>query len=426
MPETGLTAGPRGAAPARAQLVAACRSCGGANLASFLDLGETPIANSLVSPEALATPDATYPLGVTFCRDCCLVQVTHELPAETIFSADYPYFSSYSDSLLAHSKLHAETLIESCRLDDRALVVEIASNDGYLLRWFRDRGIRVVGVEPTPGPAAAAKNSGIPTVEAFFGPEVAAQMVSDYGHADVVLANNVMAHVPDLNGFVSAMAHVVGDGLLSVENPSVRLLVEHLEFDTIYHEHFCYFSTLAVQRLFERHGLGLHDVQFFPDLHGGTLRWYASRNASPTERAKRVLDEERALGLDSFDYYARYGERVRRLQDQLRELLGDLRSSGATIAAYGAAAKGATLLNSTGLGCDVIDFVVDRNPFKQGKLMPGVRLPILDVTALEERKPDYTVLLAWNFADEIVRQQQGYQRAGGRFIVPVPEPRVVQ
>lgn len=409
----------------RATVVTHCRSCGEGGLLPFLSLGATPIANALVGLDA-DDDEPRYPLEVGFCPACSLVQVTHELPAGVIFDADYAYFSSFSDMLVRHSAEHVDDLVAARDLGPGSFVVELASNDGYLLRRFGDHGVPVLGVEPTPGPAAAARAAGVPTREAFFGLALAEEIRRERGPADVVLANNVMAHVPELNDFVAGMAALVADdGIVQVENPGVRYLLEHNEFDTVYHEHFCYFSTIAVERLFRRHGLTLVDVEYFEHLHGGTLRWTAARQGTPSGAARRHLAEEHELGLDGFDAYRDFGAQVERTQTELRDLLVRLRSEGATVAAYGAAAKGATLLNSSGVDHRLVDFVVDRNVHKQGKAMPGARLPILDPAELLARQPDYVLLLAWNVRDEVMRQQADYRAAGGRFIVPVPTPTVV-
>jgi SAM-dependent methyltransferase len=348
------------------------------------------------------------------------------LPADVIFNETYPYFSSFSDALCQHAREHALGLIEDRKLGPDSLVVEVASNDGYLLRNFVEAGIPVLGIEPTRGPAAAAKAVGIPTREAFFTTAFADELVRDGVQADVIVANNVMAHVPDLNGFVEGFARILApDGVITIENPYVRDLVENVEFDTVYHEHFCYFSCLAVAQLMRRHGLHLNDVEYFPKLHGGTLRWWVGRRARPTQRLLDYFAAETELGMTSFDYYAEFGTRVATAQSKLRGLLVRLRDDGAEVAAYGAAAKGATLLNSSGVDGSLISFVVDRNPHKQGHWMPGARLPILDPSALIERQPDYLLLLAWNFKEEIIRQQEEYARRGGRFIIPIPEPEIL-
>jgi SAM-dependent methyltransferase len=407
-------------------VVVICRSCGGRSLRPFLSLGKTPLADALVRPEDLSLPEPVYPLDVAFCPDCTLVQILEGLPEEVLFPAGYPYFSSVSESLLQHSADHVAQLIERRGLTRDSLVVELASNDGYLLRNFVEAGIPCLGVEPTPGPAAAARAAGVPTLQEFFSADVARHLVAEGRRADVVIANNVMAHVPDLNGFVEGIAVLLADdGVVTVENPYVRDLVDHCEFDTIYHEHLCYYSCTSVAALAARHGLHLNDVEYFPDLHGGTLRWHLGKRDAPTERVAWYLSAERDAGVTEIGYYEGFAARVHEVQALLVRLLNRLRDEGSSIAAYGAAAKGSTLLNCTAVDDAVLDFVVDRNPHKQGLYMPGVRLPILEPEALISRMPDYTLILAWNFADEIARQQAEYRARGGRFIVPVPIPRVL-
>lgn len=404
--------------------VTVCRSCGGQDLLPFLDLGSTPVANALL--KAPDEPAPAFPLQVGFCPACSLVQLLHVLAADDIFDAEYPYFSSFSESLDVHSRQHVADLLRDRGLDTHSFVIDVASNDGYLLRHLLAPGVRVLGVEPTPGPAAAAVAAGVPTVQEFLGPETAAALVAEHGPADVVLANNVMAHVPDLRGFVKGLATLLAqDGILQVENPGVGALLEHTEFDTIYHEHFCYFSTLAVERLMAPEGLHLNDVEFFPALQGGTLRWTCSRTPGRTDRAEQQLAAERAQGLHTPEPFLAFGERVRTLQADLRALLQRVTADGGSLAAYGAAAKGATLLNATGLDASLIDFVVDLNPHKQGRWMPGAKIPIVDPSVLLERQPDHVLVLAWNYIDEVRRQQAEYERRGGRFIVPVPTPRVL-
>jgi SAM-dependent methyltransferase len=391
-----------------------------------LNLGTTPIANALLGPEDLDRTEPSFPLEVGFCPSCSLVQLTHELPARVIFNDAYPYFSSISDALCRHAREHALGLIVERGLTADSMVIEVASNDGYLLRNFVEAGIPVLGIEPTAGPAAAARAINVPTIEAFFTTELARNLAREGRKADVIIANNVMAHVPDLNGFVEGLALILNDdGVIYVENPYVRDLVEHVEFDTVYHEHFCYFSCSAVDRLMRRHDLYLNDVEYFPDLHGGTLRWEVGHKEEPTPRLREYLRSEEERGLTRFEFYAAFGDRVAETQAALVELLSDLRADGAEIAAYGAAAKGATLLNASGIDSTLISYVVDRSPHKQGHWMPGARLPILDTSVLLERQPDYLLLLAWNFKHEIMAQQAEFQRRGGRFIVPIPEPRIL-
>ncbi|WP_051062278.1 class I SAM-dependent methyltransferase [Ilumatobacter nonamiensis] len=404
-------------------VVSACRSCGSDRLVEVLDLGSTPIANALLDADI---PSATYPLGISFCKECALVQLGYALPAEVIFDSEYPYYSSFSDALCTHAAAHVASLLEERSLDSSSLAVEVASNDGYLLRNFVEAGVPVLGIDPSPGPARSAEEIGVPTLVDFFGLNVARRVRSEHGPADVIVANNVMAHVPDLNDLVSGFAALLADdGVLTVENPWVRDLVEHVEFDTIYHEHFCYFSCSSVETLMRRHGLHLNDVEYFPQLHGGTLRWSIGHREERTERCREFLAGELSDGLTTHQYYAEFADRVAACQRQLRTLIADLRDQGRTVAAYGAAAKGATLLNSTGLGADDIAFVVDRNVHKQGKLMPGCNLPIRPVEALLDEKPDDLLLLAWNFASEIVAQQSEFAARGGRFYVPVPVPREI-
>ena len=425
-PSAGGAAGRPGAPSPGATRVDRCRSCGAPGPRPFLDLGATPVANALLDPSDLDRPEPRFPLAVGMCESCSLVQLTHVLPADVIFGSSYPYFSSYSDHLVGHAREHIERLVSDRGLRPDSLVVEVASNDGYLLQHAVRAGIPVLGIEPTPGPAAAARERGIPTIEAFFGEDLAATLRAEGRRADVIVANNVMAHVPDLNGFVAGFRTLIADdGLITIENPWVRDLVEHSEFDTIYHEHVCYLSCASVGALMDRHDLHLNDVEYFPDLHGGTLRWYVSPVAEPTARLEGYLAEERARGMTSFGFYADFGSRVRETVEALVAQLASLKRAGKSIAAYGAAAKGATLLNVAGIDHTTIDFVVDLNDHKQGKLMPGARLPILAPSALLERRPDYVLILAWNFEAEILAQQQAYRDLGGRFIIPIPSPRIV-
>jgi SAM-dependent methyltransferase len=403
-----------------------CRSCGSPELRQFLDLGITPLADALVRPERVGEPEDRFPLEVAFCPECTLVQILEEVPPEKLFVENYLYFSSFSDHLLDHARRHAESLIEARNLGSDSLVVELASNDGYLLSNFVKQGVPVLGIDPAPDQAAAANAAGVPTLAEFFGAGMARRLRDEGKVADVVIANNVLAHVPDLNGFVEGMAILLSDdGIITVENPYVRELIDRCEFDTIYHEHYCYYSCTSIDRLMRRHGLWLNHVEFFPDLHGGTLRWHIGRHEDRSDEARRFLATEREIGLDHIDYYAAFAERVAGVRLDLRDLLTKLRADGSTIAGYGAAAKGTTLLNYSGIGTDLVDYVVDRNVHKQGTYMPGTNQYVLAPEALLERRPDYVLLLAWNFADEIIAQQHEYLAAGGRFIVPVPTPEVI-
>ncbi len=401
-----------------------CRSCGAGQLEVFLDLGETPLADALVDPLRASEPESRFPLEVAFCADCSLVQLTADLSPERLFVDNYLYFSSFSDRLLDHAAEHARGLFDSCGLDHDSLVVEIASNDGYLLRNFVERGVPVLGIDPAPAQADAAEAAGVPTRRAFFGPALAREL-RERQAADVIVANNVMAHTPDLNGFVEGISILLADdGRATIENAYVRDLIERCEFDTIYHEHFCYFSCTAVDALMRRHGLWLSDVERLP-IHGGSLRWHVTKRRAPRRTVERLLRAEADAGVTDRGFYAAFAERVRAIQRDLLALLRRLKAGGARIAAYGAAAKGSTLLNCTGIGCDLLDFVVDRNVHKQGLLMPGVHVPIRAPDALLAEMPEYTLLLAWNFRDEIMRQQAEYRSRGGRFVVPVPVPGVL-
>jgi SAM-dependent methyltransferase len=403
-----------------------CRACGAEGLEIFLSLGKLPLPDALLRPDQLSDPEPRHPLDVAFCHACSLVQLVGDVPASEMFVDNYLYFSSFSDHLLRHSREHALGLIESRQLGEDSLVVELASNDGYLLRNFVDAGIPVLGIDPAPEPARAAIELGIPTLVEFFGVDLADQLVDEGRRADVIIANNVMAHVPDLDDFVGGMARLLtDDGLITVENPYVRDLIDHGEFDTIYHEHVCYYSCTSVDQLVARHGLFLNDVEYFPDLHGGTLRWYIGKVEDRSPRVLDYLRDERESGLTAAAYYEGFAARVERIRVELREMLERLKTEGASIAAYGAAAKGTVMLNYVGIDRDLVDVVVDRNTHKQGLHMPGVHIPIADPQVLVERQPDYTLILAWNFTAEIVAQQAEYVARGGRFIRPVPRPEVL-
>jgi SAM-dependent methyltransferase len=420
-PAPGARERPGGALPGQP-----CRSCGAAELEVFLSLGDMPLPDALLTPEQLEEPEPRFPLDVAFCPRCSLVQILEEVPPEQLFVDNYLYFSSFSDGLLRHCREHSLDLIASRGLGPDSLVVEIASNDGYLLRNFTEHGIPVLGIDPAPAQAAAAEAAGVPTLQAFFDAEVAARLRAEGKRADVIVANNVMAHTPTLNSFVEGLRILLADdGVVTIENTYVKDLIDHCEFDTIYHEHFSYFSCSAVDLLVRRHGLYLNGVEHFPTLQGGTLRWRLGLQEQVDASAAAYLEAERAEGLTSFAYYREFGVRVEAIKAELRTLLADLKRDGKSIAAYGAAAKGSTLLNSMEIGPDLVDFVVDRNDHKQGLHMPGVHLPISGPERLLVDRPDYVLLLAWNYRDEVLRQQEEYRRLGGRFIVPIPWPEVV-
>jgi SAM-dependent methyltransferase len=402
----------------------ACRSCGAARLELVLSLGQTPLANALLTEEQLNQPESRYPLDLVFCPDCSLVQITETVPPEQLFS-HYLYFTSFSDTMLRYAERLAGQVVESRRLGPDSLVIELASNDGYLLQFYRQAGVPVLGIEPAANIAEAARQRGIPTLTKFFGKEVGSELRDEGKLADVVHANNVLAHVSDLNGFVAGIAEVLKpDGVAVIEVPHVKTMLEALEFDTIYHEHLCYFSLIALQSLFGRHGLTVVDVERLP-IHGGSLRLFLQRSGEPSRAVCGLLDEERAMGLDRLAFYKDFGSRVKALRTELRKMLGDLKRDGKRLAAYGASAKGSTLLNYCGIGREMLDFVVDRSTVKQGLYTPGTHLPILAPEAVQDRRPDYLLLLVWNLADEIFDQQKAYREQGGRFIVPIPAPRVM-
>ncbi|AWK88486.1 class I SAM-dependent methyltransferase [Azospirillum thermophilum] len=402
-----------------------CRSCSAPDLLPVLDLGSIPVADRLVAEADLGRPEQAFPLNVVFCPHCGLVQIDYTVPPEDLFCRDYPYYSSFSPELLRHSRENALELMGSRGLGPDSFVVELASNDGYLLRNFVEAGIPVLGIDPAAGPAAAARDRGVPTEVAFFDSALARRIRDERGRADVIIANNVLAHVAGLNDFVEAIAILLAeDGVASIEMPYVRDLVDHCEFDTIYHQHLCYFSLTALTALMGRHGLWVNDVRRLP-IHGGSLRIHVGHREEPGEAVTALLAEERTLGIDRIGYYLDFGVRVERLRETLRATLAALRDQGLRLAAYGAAAKGATLINYVGIGRDLIDYVVDRNHHKHGRYMTGQRLPILPVETLSEDRPDCVLLLSWNFADEILAQQQAYRDAGGRFLVPIPEVRIV-
>lgn len=402
-----------------------CRSCGSDGLRAFLDLGRLPLSDNTLSLADLDAAEPRHELTVAFCPTCTLVQILQEVDPRILFVDNYLYFSSYSDTLLEHSREHAQSLMARRGLDENSFVVELASNDGYLLQNFTEAGIPVLGVDPAPNQARVAEERGVPTMREFFGLDLARRIRAEHGPADVIIANNVMAHVPDLNDFVGGMAWLVADdGVITVENPYVRDLIERCAFDTIYHEHFYYYSCTAVDRLAARHGLRLVDVEYFPDLHAGTLRWHLAKTGTPSRAVRDYLSRE-ALGLATFQHYEDFAATVADSVERLRALLETLKFQGATIAAYGAAAKGAILLNVAEIDATLVDYVVDRNPYKAGRFMPGVHLPIRPVEALTEDRPDYTVILAWNFAREIVEQQDDYVDGGGKFILPLPRAQVL-
>jgi SAM-dependent methyltransferase len=404
----------------------ACLGCAAALGDPFLDLGVLPLANAFRRPDDCRGPEPALPLAVAYCAGCHLVQLTATAPPEALFG-EYLYFTSYSDHVLDHARATAGTLAERFALGPGRRVLEIASNDGYLLQFFQARGIPVLGVEPARNVAAAALARGVPTLNRFFGPGTVDEIVGTFGASDVIVGNNVLAHVPEINPFLAAVGRCLGPGGAAVfEFPYLGDLLERTAFDTIYHEHVFYYSLAAVAGLAARAGLEVFDVERHP-VHGGSLRVFlqhaGGRPVGPAVERLRAAEE--AAGLTGAARYARFDRDVARLRTDLVSLLRRLRGGGRRLAAYGAPAKGTVLLNACGIGTDLLDFTVDRSPHKQGRLVPGVRLPIRPVEDLVREMPDVTLLLPWNLADEILDQQAEYLRKGGAFLVPVPAPRLV-
>jgi SAM-dependent methyltransferase len=398
-----------------------CRSCGSRRLTQWLSLGDAPLSDGFRSLEDLGQPEAVFPLNLLFCHDCGLVQISRVISPELMFGQEYRYFSSMSQSLVTHALENVEARIREREVGPDSQVVEIASNDGYLLQHYLNRGIPVLGIDPAPGPSAAARALGIPTVSDFFGAELAERLVNEGLSADIIHGNNVLAHVPDLNGFVSGLEKLLSpDGQIVLEIPYLGDLIQFVEFDTIYHEHQCYFSISSLCPLFARHGLFLNRVERLW-IHGGSVRLFVDRKDQPSTEVREMLREEAELGMGRLDFFLGFGEKVRSLAAAIKRTIGEIKADGRTVAAYGAAAKGTMLLNAAGLGSREIDFVVDRNPHKQGKFMPGSEIPILEPGALLEKNPDFLLILPWNFKEEIMAQQEAFKEGGGRFIIPIPE-----
>jgi SAM-dependent methyltransferase len=386
-----------------------------------------PLANAYLSREQLDRPEPKYPLDLAFCHSCALLQITETVPPDVLFR-EYLYFSSYSDTVVRNAEQIVSRLIASRNLDGNSLAGEIASNDGYLLQFYKRAGIPVLGIEPAANVARVAIHErGIRTLCDFFGADLARGLREKGECVDVLHANNVLAHVADLNGVVSGMRLLLKEnGMAVIEVPYVKEMIDHCEFDTIYHEHLCYFSLTALDRLFRQHGLTVGGVERLA-IHGGSLRLFIVPDSKAQRQASvwALLEEEESWGVDRMQFYQDFGQRVGGLRNKLRALLGSLAQRGARLAAYGAAAKGSTLLNYCQIGSPPLEFVVDRNPHKQGRYMPGARLPIYSPAKLLETRPDYILLLTWNLAEEVLEQQAEYRRRGGRFIIPLPEMRIV-
>lgn len=404
-----------------------CRFCGLILEHTFLDLGMSPLANSYLDLEQLSQMEPFYPLHVYVCGGCLLVQLEEFSSPANIFG-NYAYFSSYSDSWLKHAKSYVNTVIHRFKIGRESHVVEIASNDGYLLQYFVEQGISVLGVEPAANVAEAAVGKGIPTCIKFFGEKTARELSAEGRQPDLIIGNNVLAHVPDLNDFVQGLKILLKpSGIITMEFPHLMQLMAENQFDTIYHEHFSYFSCLTVEQVFRRHGLTVFDVEELPT-HGGSLRIYVchARDFSKpvTSRVTDLQDRERKSGFGELSHYLRFADKVIETKHQLLTFLIEMKGKGKTIVGYGAPAKGNTLLNYCGIRTDFLDYTVDRSPHKQGQFLPGTHIPIYAPERIKQTRPDYLMILPWNLKDEIMQQMAFISEWGGCFVVSIPEVKV--
>jgi len=401
----------------------ACRFCDSLLRHTFVDLGTSPLCESYRTADELREVEMFYPLRVYLCANCFLVQLEEFVSPGAIFS-EYAYFSSFSDSWLQHCSSYVDKMIERFHLNKETSVVEVASNDGYLLQYFAQRGVPVLGIEPAANIAEAAMNKGIPTRVEFFGDVTAQALVAEGKHADLIVGNNVLAQVPDVNDFVEGLSVLLKpNGVITIEFPHLLCLMEQNQFDTIYHEHFSYFSFLTTEKIFDAHGLTIFDVEELPT-HGGSLRVYAKHADDQSKTVSSAVQElrrkEEAAGLASVGAYGSFARRVERTKWNLLEFLITAKREGKVIAGYGAPGKGNTLLNYCGIRSDLLEYTVDRNPYKQGKFLPGTHIPILHPREIQERKPDFVLILPWNLKDEIIEQLSYIRQWGGRFVVPIP------
>jgi SAM-dependent methyltransferase len=402
-----------------------CRHCASELVLPMLDLGSAPPSNAYLTPAGLQAPEVWYPLRLLVCQTCWLVQTEDYAGREALFGGDYAYFSSYADSWLAHARRYVGDVQSRFDLGGRSQVVEVAANDGYLLQYVAAAGIPCYGIEPTAGTARAARDKGIEVVEHFFGVALAQELCRQGRQADLMVANNVLAHVPDINDFVAGFAHLLEPGgVATFEFPHLVTMVQSCQFDTAYHEHYSYLSLTVVQKIFAVNGLAVFDVQALPT-HGGSLRVYAQRSdtgARETEPAVAdLLAQEQSMGVNTEVFYTGFQQQAQRIKRELLSFLIAAKRAGLNVAAYGAAAKGNTLLNFAGVRPDLLSFVVDRNPAKQGKFMPGSRIPIFSESAVREHQPDRVLILPWNLQDEVVAQLDYIRQWGGKFVTAVPQ-----
>ena len=407
-----------------------CRFCFAPLSLSVVDLGTSPLCQKHVRPEDAKKAEHFFPLHAYVCRECWLMQLEDFASPEEIFTGEYAYFSSYSDSWLEHARNYTARMVERFGLGQDSLVVEAASNDGYLLQYFLERGIPVLGIEPAANVAAAAREKGVRTEGLFFGQEAARRLSAQYGKANLLVGNNVLAHVPDINDFVGGMkAMLAVNGVITMEFPHLQRLIEGNQFDTIYHEHYSYLSLVAANRIFAHHGLTLFDVEELPT-HGGSLRIFACHTEGlirpVSDNVGALLERERRLGMESPEYYADFEARVKETKRRLLEFLIGAKRDGKTVVGYGAPGKGNTLLNYCGIRTDFLDFTVDRNPHKQGNFLPGTRIPIYHPEAIKAARPDYVIILPWNLKEEISRQLSYIEEWGGKMVVPIPEVQVLE
>jgi len=404
-----------------------CRFCGEPLRFSLVDLGMSPLCESYLSLEHLNQMEPFYPLHVFVCENCYLAQLEEYVSPEHIFT-EYAYFSSYAVSWLQHAQNYTRLMVERFNLNQDSFVVEVASNDGYLLQYFVQKDIPVLGVEPAKNIAKVAVEKGVPTLTEFFGKILAQQIRDESGPADLIAGNNVLAQVPDINDFVGGLKILLKPtGVITIEFPHLMRLMEENQFDTIYHEHFSYFSFITAEKIFSAHGITLFDVEELPT-HGGSLRIYGRHTENEalavTQRALEMRDREINAGFTNMQHYSRFGEQVKETKRKLLEFLIEAKRQGKSIAGYGAPGKGNTLLNYCGIRTDFLDYTVDRNPYKHGKFLPGTHIPIYPPEKIQETKPDYIFILPWNFKDEIMSQMAGVRQWGGQFVVPIPEVKV--